>query len=518
MSFAFLLLAVLSIWDYPSRQAEHDRLYVKFVTAVRQGDTATMEKTCRKGVELLPDDPTWRYNLACSLAYFPKRADEALDELEKAVDLGFRNVKQIAEDTDLKRLRKKRRFAEVIEYAKEMEHKPLLSGPMACVPAFGVFGSPLVVGAHNLSWDFSAGCFVAGVKLASSSSPTNNTGDLYFNRDGLHSVLKLADFPGVTPVRLDEEGIRRGMDLNMPDIVFPYPVFGNCSRAMVSGPYWRSLPRSVMTGETHRLRTMAKLYLSNQTWVFPSNADTAPVGTNGDVFASIAPYWMVSAGRSYSDQKYLRAALTASAAFREDVKAELVRRGMLAPVIQTLIRKSLPSVKTEDDYLTAKAHPSALPSSGADIARLKKSAAALTVEAIAPLAPLTVEMAPVKKRPDFPEITYASAFAWAFVLRAGERVRSFRIKAHGAADEFRFVKTHGDGVKVLVEKLSPCEAKVTIDKKGMSPTNRVDITVVARNKSSSWGAPSYVSFAVVDPDAPYSDPVLTPRVKKAKGR
>lgn len=513
MNIACLLLAVLSIWDYPARQPEHDRLYVQFVMAVREGNTTTMEKTCRKGVKLLPEDPTWRYNLACALAYFPKRADEALLELEKAIDLGFRDADHIAKDNDLKRLAKKPRFKELVEYAKEMRHKPLSTGPMASVPALGVFGKPLVVGAHNLTWDFQGGCFVANVKLAAASAPTNNTGDLYFNRDALHSNLKIADFPGLTPVRLDAEGVKRGMHLNMSNMLFPYPVFGNCSRAFVGGPFWRSLPRAIMTRETYLLKTMAKLYLSNQTWVYPSNADTPPVGTNGDVFASITPYWITSAGRSWSDQQFLRAALTASAAFKDDVKSELVKRGLLAPVIQTLMRKSLKAVKTEDDYLTSKAHPSAFPPSGVDVAKLKKAAAQYTVESIAPLAPVSVEMAPVKKRPEFPEITYATAFAWAFVLRAEERVRSFKIKAHGNADCFRFVQTHGEGVKVKIESLSACEAKVTIDKKGMSPTNRVDITVVARNKSTSWGAPTYVSFAVVDAKAPYSDPVLTPGVK-----
>ena len=44
----------------------------------------------------------------------------------------------------------------------------------------------------------------------------------------------------------------------------------------------------------------------------------------------------------------------------------------------------------------------------------------------------------------------------------------------------------------------------------MSVTNRIDIGVFGRNADTGWGAPSYVSFAVVDPSAPYSDPVLTP--------
>ena len=43
----------------------------------------------------------------------------------------------------------------------------------------------------------------------------------------------------------------------------------------------------------------------------------------------------------------------------------------------------------------------------------------------------------------------------------------------------------------------------------MTVNNRIDITVVGRNPGTGWGAPSYVSFAVMDPSAPYSDPALT---------
>jgi hypothetical protein len=509
MSFIVALLAVLSVWDYPSRQLAHEKLCNKFIVAVRSGDTATMYKTSESGVKLLPDDPTWRYNLACSLAYFPKRADEALNELEKAIDLGFRDAHQIANDPDLKRLSKKPRYKELIEYAKEMKFKRLTTGPMASVPALGVFGKPLVIGEHNLSWDFDNGCFVADVKLASASQPTNNTGDIYFNRDAFHSNLKIADFPGVTSVKLDSQGVGRSMHLDAPNMIFPYPVFGNCSRALVGGDFWRSLPRSLMTHETHRLKTMAKLYLSNQMWFFPSNADTPPVGTNGDVFASITPYWITTAGRSWSDQPYLRSALIASAAFDKGVKLELIRRGMLAPTIQTLMRKSLKDVKSEDDYLTEKAHPTAFPVGGIDIKKLKSLASEMTEESIAPLAPVRVEMAPVKFRPSHPEITYAGSLAWAFVLRAKDRIRTFKIKAAGKAFEYKFVQTHGPSNAVKIDKISPSEVKVRIDKACLSPTNRVDITVVAKTKTSSWGAPSYVSFAVVDPKAPYSDPVLT---------
>ena len=508
MNAACILLALLSIWDYPARFPEHSRLCRQFRVAVREGDTATMEETCRKGVGLLPEDPTWHFNLACSLAYFAKRENEALDELEKAIDLGFRDRARIASDTDLKRLAGLPRYEQLLVYADLMKDRPMLSGPYASVDATGIFGKPIVLGEQNLGWNFDIGCFEAKMRLVTGSSG-GNVGDLYMNRDNRHSQLNLADYPGITEVRLDAQGRTNGMDRSFPNMLFPYPAFGNASLAMTAGPYWRSLPRAMMTTESRLLGRMVKLYLGNQTWVFPSHADTAPVGTNGDVFASITPYWMTTAGRSWSDQPYLRAALEASRSLNPRVKAEVVRRGLLAPTIQTLIRKSLKGVTNEVDYLSAKAHPTALPPNGLDLARLRDAAKAMTVETIPPLAVVSVEASPVRQRLTVPELTYMSPFAWAFVLRADEPVRQFTITARGA-ETFAAAVTHGDGGgSVRVSTVKPNVFRVTIDKSILSPTNRVDITVVGRSGKTGWGAPSYVSFARMDPSAPYSDPALT---------
>lgn len=505
-----ILLAVLSIWDYPARYPQHEQLRAQFVVAMRGGDTVTMEETCRKGVALLPDDPTWHYNLACSLAYFPKRTGEALDELEKAIDLGFRKPDEIAGDTDLKRLSGELRFKQLVEYAREMQTRPLMFGPLATVDAAGLFGTPIALGEQNLTWDFDRGCYDARLKLAVGKK-LPWTGDLYMNRDGGHSPMPLGQFPGITAVRFDEEGRRRQLDINAPNVCFPYPTFGNSSMAFVKGPYWRSIPRALLTTESPRLKVMEKLYLSNQFWVFPSNADTAPIGTNGDVFASIAPYWLTTAGRSWSDRPYLKAALLASAAFKPDVKQEIVRRRLLTPTIQTLIRKSLVRVKTEDDYLSPLAHPTAMPPNGVDTNRLVAAAAALKIPEIPPLAVIAVDSVPPEIPPVWPELTYRSAFAWAYVLRADEAQRTFVLRADPrSAREFRFVKTHGADVDVTIKMTKPYEAVVTIDRTKMTPTKRVDIAVFARNPGTGWGAPSYVSFARMDPTAPYSDPALTP--------
>lgn len=509
--FAPLFLAVLSIWDYPSRQVQHEQLRGQFVEAVREGDTKTMIEMSRKGVALLPDDPTWHYNLACSLAYL-KNHTQAFNELEKAIDLGFRDVEAIKKDNDLKQLSGERRFEELVEYAKEMQTRPLMVGPLATVEATGVSGQQMALGAQNMRWDFDIGCFAAQMKLAAGSSG-GNVGDLYMNRDGGHSLLVVTNYPGLTRVKLDAEGETRRMGLDFPNILFPYPVFGNCSRAITGGPYWRSLPRAMMTTEAARMiGRMTKFYLSNQIWVFPANADCAPVGTNNDVFASVTPYWLTTAGRSWSDLPYLQAALEVSRTLRPDAKKAIVADGMLAPVVQMLIRKSLKGVADENDYLTAKAHPTALPPNGLDLPRLRKAATELTAETVPPLAVVSVVPHPLAEQPVWPELTYRSPFACAYVLRAELDERRFTVNAAGLPGcEFAFANVHDDLGAAKLERMGRDAALVTLDRTKMSPTNRVDVAVFARKKGATgWGAPSFVSFAVVNPAAPYSDPALTP--------
>lgn len=507
---ASAMLATLTIWDYPARQPQHDMLRMQFVAAVRSGDTKTMAETCRKGVELLPEDPTWHYNLACSLAY-AKDQEPALDELEKAIDLGFRNSGAIANDNDLKRLSGNRRFKELVEYAETIKRKPILTGPMASFPASGTFGNAVTLGAHNLSWDFDAGAFEARMKMEAGERKTH-TGELYMNRDGGHSMLVVTNYPGLTQVKLDQEGRSKGMDLDFPNMLFPCPVYGNASRAWTQGPYWRSIPRALMTTESRRMKTMQKFYLSNQIWAFPAVNDFNFADTNcfGDVFASQTPYWIATQGASWSDQYYLKAALAASAAMRSDVKAEVVRRGLLAPTIMAIVRKSLKTVNADGDYLTPAAHPTAFPPNGLDMAKLKKLAGELKASSIPPVAAIA-KVAPAKGAGEtaWPELTYASLCAWAWVLRAEETERVFEIKAAGAG-EFAFAVVHDDLGAAKVVKTKPDTAVVTIDKTKMSVTNRVDVAVFGRNPGTDWGSPSYVSFAVVDPKARYSDPVLTP--------
>ena len=501
-----LLLAVLSIWDYPSRFPQHQQLRAKLVQAVRAGDTRGMEAAARSGVELLPDDATWAYNLACALAY---REDptEALEQLERAIDLGFRDVKAIAADADLQRLAKNRRFKDLLEYAREIEGRPVLADPLVAVPATGIWGESLALGEQNFSWDFDYGCFTASLLMAPGKGSGGNFGDLYMNRDERHSLLTVTNFPGLTEIRLDQAGRARRMDLDFPNMSFNAPVFGNCSRAFLHPVYWRSIPRALMTTDAWRMPLMAKLYLSNQTWVFPVNADYPPIGTNDDCFASIAPYWLATQGRSWSDQYYLRAALEASRSFAPAVKREMVERGLLAPTIQCLLRRALKGVRDEEDYLSAKAHPTCLPPNGLDLPRLKAAAAALKAASIPPVATLQIRVMPTGGSALAPGCLYATPCAAAFILRAKAGAHSFLLQAVGG-EAYTFRQVHGEPSAVKFEPMGPGRMMVTLRPEKM--VERIDLAVFAKTATSEWGAPSYVSFSVPAKAPAYVDPALNP--------
>jgi tetratricopeptide (TPR) repeat protein len=68
---------------------------------------------------LRPTDSLARYNLACSLA-LTRRYDEALAELRKAVELGYRDFPFMMKDRDLDPIRRDPRFRALV---REYERK-----------------------------------------------------------------------------------------------------------------------------------------------------------------------------------------------------------------------------------------------------------------------------------------------------------------------------------------------------------------------------------------------------------
>jgi tetratricopeptide (TPR) repeat protein len=68
-------------------------------------------------VRLRPHSPRARYNLACTYALLG-RPEDAFDELERAVDFGFRDAEHMMRDDDLASLREDPRFGELVMRAR----------------------------------------------------------------------------------------------------------------------------------------------------------------------------------------------------------------------------------------------------------------------------------------------------------------------------------------------------------------------------------------------------------------
>jgi len=67
----------------------------------------------RRLARMLPEDPTIRYNLSCSLA-LTDRILEALESLEAAIQLGYEDVDYLLRDPDMSVLQNEPRFVELV--------------------------------------------------------------------------------------------------------------------------------------------------------------------------------------------------------------------------------------------------------------------------------------------------------------------------------------------------------------------------------------------------------------------
>jgi tetratricopeptide (TPR) repeat protein len=87
---------------------------------IELGHVYTRARRFEKGLEVdrelvrrCPDDATCRYNLACSLALVGQES-AAIEELERAVALGYEDDEHLLADEDLASLRGSARFDEIV--------------------------------------------------------------------------------------------------------------------------------------------------------------------------------------------------------------------------------------------------------------------------------------------------------------------------------------------------------------------------------------------------------------------
>ena len=490
----------VGLYDYPRLHLAHSFLRVQLMHAVRSGNITNMEAVCRQGLELMPGDATWMYNLACALAY-RATPDAALEALEKAVKAGFRNAKVIEEDNDLKRISSSVRFKKIVQEARETADLPVPGVPLPKTARL-TQGTKLVLSKPNLGWDFDRGLYIANFKFLRGVGESNearaaiyngpakevmaawladgtaagNGGDLYINRDRDHSRVKIEDFPLLSELRFEGEAKKKEIDKAIPNTLYPGAiVVGNASLAITTTNDSCSLVRMAMQDPVAML-ALQQCYLDNQFWVFPAHKDVIPAKGIDRLMGS-TPCALQSVGSSGSDRYYVRAALAASSALRPETKRAVVDAKLFGPLMQYLVRRTRKGVETESDYLSEKAHPTAFDRASLDVERMARLVHGLTPDAIPPAAlPLSV-FVPVEPTDLERELDF-----------------SFRPFPSGSQDVvFTWRVVHGDAKRVKITPGGKVGAvHLSVDCREL--TNRIDVACFARTKTSDWGAPSFVSI------------------------
>lgn len=101
----------------------------EYVDALRiLGDDYTRRGRFQEGLHidvllarLCPHDPVVHYNLACSYS-LTEQFDHAVDELDRAINLGYRDFRWLARDPDLRNLRKHPLFKSIRKKLRSLAH------------------------------------------------------------------------------------------------------------------------------------------------------------------------------------------------------------------------------------------------------------------------------------------------------------------------------------------------------------------------------------------------------------
>ncbi|MCB1275980.1 hypothetical protein [Prosthecobacter sp.] len=208
----------------------------------------------------------------------------------------------------------------------------------------------------------------------------------YENRDGQHSPLNTALYPQLQVFKgaANEKGAATHLRAQ--------PTIGNCSMASAATQLG-CLPRLYMM-DPGGSRFLAQQYLANNLFIYPEHQDydigANGVGGYGDMLPANTPCLIISQGSSFSDQPFLQALLSATAAFPPDTQKLLIEKHLLMPTLQSVFRRSNKMVQTPEDYFTGKAHPPVFDGTLIDEEKMVRIAHEMTPEKIPALAVLHV--------------------------------------------------------------------------------------------------------------------------------
>jgi hypothetical protein len=209
----------------------------------------------------------------------------------------------------------------------------------------------------------------------------------YENRDGQHSPLNTGQYPLLQVFKSTET------DKGAATQIRATPTLGNCSMASAATQLG-CLPRMYMMDPGGN-RFLAQQYLSNNLFIYPEHQDH-DIGANGisggygDLLPLNTPCLLISQGSSYTDQPFLQALLSTTAAFRPETQKALIEKRLLCPTLQSILRRANKMVRMPEDYFTGRAHPVVFDGSQIDEAKMIHIAHSMTPEGIPPVVAMQI--------------------------------------------------------------------------------------------------------------------------------
>lgn len=341
------------------------------------------------------------------------------------------------------------------------------------------------------------------------------SGVLYDNRDRGHSVLPTGRFPQINLTQYDEPFVAQHLDYGVAGQVrFGLPVIGNSSTAHRAAPMDRSLGRIALAGQLNAMRAH-DLYAANHIYVYPEHRDH-DLDTGDRLFAQ-SPAFLLSQGSSYTDRPFLEAFAMIFAALPPETRAFAEARGLLAPLAQMILRRSMAGVASNQDYLSPKAHPSAFVGKSLRPSAMVTLANSVQPDSVPPMVRLRVRE-DFRSRPgvdylasNLGEALFTTPTAIGRAWRSFAYTRRIVLDAGATRDpnghplRFHWVVLKGDPARIRFEPISESSDTMAIEIDWHDPgTNlppsiprptRVEIGVFADN-GRYLSAPSFFSVSL----------------------
>jgi len=202
-----------------------------------------------------------------------------------------------------------------------------------------------------------------------------NIGDWYRNCDNWHASIATNSYPQLTIAAT-------GYALQTGIIDAPRTIIGNASLG-VNGSW--GMIRFIGMLSSSSANSLYNQYRASQHYAYPAVNDVRD--GQRDMMFAMFPYATQSFGKSHSEEDELRKFIHTLAAFKPEVKALLIEKGLLIPTLQMVWRRT--RVADDAAYLSGAAHPSAFDNNANDLAMIEM-ANAINTDDIPPMIQLSV--------------------------------------------------------------------------------------------------------------------------------